>query len=149
MNQHLEQLFFAFTLSLSSAAAFSPRRPARQASPSARSHGAGPVCHSLGISLPQSRNCPRLRGPGEAHHAGGSQSGTISCFSPLSRCSPCVQSKKVWPRIKVFGRWVYAMGAGDPQPYHKALESMKSSWIELSPTNDPRVVTLRWGDRCL
>lgn len=41
------------------------------------------------------------------------------------------------------------MGAGDPQLYHKALESMKSSWIELSPTDDPRVVTLRWGDRCL
>lgn len=41
------------------------------------------------------------------------------------------------------------MGAGDPQPYHKALESMKSSWIALSPTDDPRVVTLRWGDRCL
>lgn len=59
------------------------------------------------------------------------------------------QKLKVRLRTKVFGRWVYAMGAGDPQPYHKALGSMKSSWIELSPTDDPRVVTLRWGDRCL
>ncbi|KAK9522653.1 hypothetical protein VZT92_019102 [Zoarces viviparus] len=48
----------------------------------------------------------------------------------------------------VFGKWVYVMGAGDPKPYHKALESLKSSWIDLSPTSDSQVVTLRWGDNC-
>lgn len=51
--------------------------------------------------------------------------------------------------VKVFGKWVYVMGAGDPKPYHKALESLRSSWIDLSPTSDSQVVTLRWGDHCL
>lgn len=41
------------------------------------------------------------------------------------------------------------MGAADPKPYHTALESLKSSWIELSPTSDIQIVTLRWGDYCL
>lgn len=48
----------------------------------------------------------------------------------------------------VLGKWVYVMGAGDPKPYHKALESLKSSWIELSPTSQSHVLTLRWGDYC-
>uniref|UniRef100_A0A673CMR1 Apolipoprotein M n=1 Tax=Sphaeramia orbicularis TaxID=375764 RepID=A0A673CMR1_9TELE len=48
----------------------------------------------------------------------------------------------------VFGKWVYVMGAGEPKPYHKALESLKSSWVELSPTSDSQIVTLRWGDNC-
>ncbi len=51
--------------------------------------------------------------------------------------------------VKVFGKWVYVMGAGDPKPYHKALESLKSSWIDLSPTSDSQIVTLHWGDHCL
>ncbi|CAG07883.1 unnamed protein product [Tetraodon nigroviridis] len=46
----------------------------------------------------------------------------------------------------VFGKWVYVMGAGDPDPYHRALGSIKSSWVELSPTSDVQTVTLRWGD---
>ncbi|AWP06953.1 Hypothetical protein SMAX5B_011049 [Scophthalmus maximus] len=48
----------------------------------------------------------------------------------------------------VFGKWVYVMGAGDPEPYHKALESLRSSWIDVSPTSDSQTVTLRWGDHC-
>ncbi|CAL8329567.1 unnamed protein product [Arctogadus glacialis] len=48
----------------------------------------------------------------------------------------------------VFGKWVYVMGSGDPMPYRKALDAMKSSWIELSPTQDSQLVTLRWGDHC-
>lgn len=51
--------------------------------------------------------------------------------------------------MQVFGKWVYVMGAGDPESYHKALESLKSSWIDLCPTSDSQVVTLRWGDHCL
>lgn len=51
--------------------------------------------------------------------------------------------------VKVFGKWVYVMGAGDPHPYHKALGSIKSSWVELSPTSDGQTVTLRWGDSML
>lgn len=51
--------------------------------------------------------------------------------------------------MKVFGKWVYVMGAGDPHPYHKVLGSMKSSWVELSPTSDAQTVTLRWGDHLL
>lgn len=51
--------------------------------------------------------------------------------------------------VKVFGKWVYVMGAGDPKPYHKAMEAIKSSWMELSPTSDVHTVTLRWGDYCL
>lgn len=49
---------------------------------------------------------------------------------------------------QVFGKWVYAMGAGDPKQYHMALESLKSSWIDLSGTSDSQTVTLRWGDYC-
>ncbi|KAK2837369.1 hypothetical protein Q5P01_014581 [Channa striata] len=48
----------------------------------------------------------------------------------------------------IFGKWVYVMGAGDPKSYHKALECMRSSWIQLSPTSNEQTVTLRWGDRC-
>ncbi|XP_015827992.3 uncharacterized protein [Nothobranchius furzeri] len=48
----------------------------------------------------------------------------------------------------VFGKWVYALGAGDPPPYHKALEALKSSWIHLTPTSSDLLVTLRWGDHC-
>ncbi|KAM4616163.1 uncharacterized protein ACJ7VT_009127 [Polymixia lowei] len=48
----------------------------------------------------------------------------------------------------VFGKWVYVMGSADPKPYHKALEALKSSWIDLSPTSDSQIVTLRWGDQC-
>lgn len=51
--------------------------------------------------------------------------------------------------VKVFGKWVYVMGAGDPDPYHRALGSIKSSWVELSPTSDVQTVTLRWGDYLL
>lgn len=51
--------------------------------------------------------------------------------------------------MQIFGKWVYVMGAGDPKLYHKALESLKSSWIDLSPTSDSQIVTLRWGDYCL
>lgn len=51
--------------------------------------------------------------------------------------------------MQVFGKWVYVMGAGDPNPYHRALESLKSSWIDLCPTSDSQIVTLRWGDHCL
>uniref|UniRef100_A0A3B3XMP3 Apolipoprotein M n=1 Tax=Poecilia mexicana TaxID=48701 RepID=A0A3B3XMP3_9TELE len=49
---------------------------------------------------------------------------------------------------QLFGKWIYVMGAGDPVTYHKALEYMKSSWIELQPTSDNLTVTLRWGDYC-
>uniref|UniRef100_A0AAX7SF63 Apolipoprotein M n=1 Tax=Astatotilapia calliptera TaxID=8154 RepID=A0AAX7SF63_ASTCA len=49
---------------------------------------------------------------------------------------------------QVFGKWIYVMGAGDPKQYHKALESLKSSWIDLSPTSSDQTVTLRWGDHC-
>lgn len=48
----------------------------------------------------------------------------------------------------VMGKWIYVLGAADPSPYHKALESLKSSWIELTPTSDSQTVTLRWGDHC-
>uniref|UniRef100_A0AAQ5YH28 Apolipoprotein M n=1 Tax=Amphiprion ocellaris TaxID=80972 RepID=A0AAQ5YH28_AMPOC len=48
----------------------------------------------------------------------------------------------------VFGKWVYVMGAGDPKTYHNALASLKSSWIDLSPTSNNLIVTLRWGDHC-
>lgn len=51
--------------------------------------------------------------------------------------------------VKVFGKWVYVMGAGDPLAYHKALEATKSSWVELSPTSDVNTVTLRFGDYML
>lgn len=51
--------------------------------------------------------------------------------------------------VKVFGKWVYVMGAGDPLAYHKALEATKSSWVELSPTSDVNTVTLRYGDYML
>uniref|UniRef100_A0A8D3C4P6 Apolipoprotein M n=1 Tax=Scophthalmus maximus TaxID=52904 RepID=A0A8D3C4P6_SCOMX len=52
----------------------------------------------------------------------------------------------------VFGKWVYVMGAGDPEPYHKALESLRSSWIDVSPTSDSQTVTLLslfGSDRCI
>uniref|UniRef100_I3JIK9 Apolipoprotein M n=1 Tax=Oreochromis niloticus TaxID=8128 RepID=I3JIK9_ORENI len=49
---------------------------------------------------------------------------------------------------QVFGKWIYVMGAGDPKQYHKALESLKSSWIDLSPTSSDQTVTLRWRDHC-
>lgn len=49
---------------------------------------------------------------------------------------------------QVFGKWIYVMGAGDPKQYHSALESLKSSWIDLSPTSSDQIVTLRWGDYC-
>ncbi|KAM6930798.1 saxitoxin and tetrodotoxin-binding protein 2-like [Xenentodon cancila] len=48
----------------------------------------------------------------------------------------------------VFGKWVYVMGAGDPMPYHNALGSLKSSWIDLAPTSDNHTLALRWGDYC-
>ncbi|KAM9744373.1 saxitoxin and tetrodotoxin-binding protein 2-like [Menidia menidia] len=48
----------------------------------------------------------------------------------------------------VTGKWVYTMGVGDPIPYHHALGSLKSSWIELSPTSSSQIVALRWGDHC-
>ncbi|KAK7933554.1 hypothetical protein WMY93_004450 [Mugilogobius chulae] len=48
----------------------------------------------------------------------------------------------------VFGKWIYMMGAGDPISYHKALDSLKSSWIDVTLTSDSQTVTLRWGDRC-
>ncbi|KAM3611796.1 uncharacterized protein V6R79_024324 [Siganus canaliculatus] len=48
----------------------------------------------------------------------------------------------------IFGKWVYVLGTGDPKPYHKALESLKSSWIDLNPTSDSQIVALRWGDYC-
>ncbi|KAM9392324.1 uncharacterized protein KZ484_003795 [Pholidichthys leucotaenia] len=48
----------------------------------------------------------------------------------------------------VLGKWIYVMGAGDPKPYHTALESLKASWIDLIPNNDSQTVTLRWGDYC-
>ncbi|KAM4577277.1 uncharacterized protein PAE49_007119 [Odontesthes bonariensis] len=48
----------------------------------------------------------------------------------------------------VSGKWVYVMGAGDPTPYHNALGSLKSSWIDLSPTSNSQIVALRWGDHC-
>lgn len=51
--------------------------------------------------------------------------------------------------MQIFGKWVYVMGAGDPMPYHKALECLKSSWINLSRTSDTHIVNLRWGDHCL
>lgn len=41
------------------------------------------------------------------------------------------------------------MGASDPKPYHDALASLKSSWVEVSPTSNSLTVTLRWGDHCL
>lgn len=67
----------------------------------------------------------------------------------LSICTVIFSKSQKTLFMKVFGKWVYVMGAGDPKPYHKALESMKSSWIHLAPTSDTHIVTLRWGDRCL
>ncbi|XP_032372075.1 uncharacterized protein LOC116689621 [Etheostoma spectabile] len=63
-------------------------------------------------------------------------------------CKDLVELLKPEDPKLVFGKWVYVMGAGNPKPYHKALESLKSSWIDLSPTSDSQVVTLRWGDHC-
>ncbi|KAJ0067471.1 hypothetical protein NL108_007948, partial [Boleophthalmus pectinirostris] len=48
----------------------------------------------------------------------------------------------------VLGKWIYVMGAGDPISYHKALDSLKSSWIDVALTSDSQTVTLRWGDYC-
>ncbi|XP_013863858.1 uncharacterized protein LOC106517519 [Austrofundulus limnaeus] len=75
---------------------------------------------------------------------------TLSSLSAASSpdCKDLVQPFTPDDPSSVFGKWVYVLGAGDPAPYHKALESLRSSWIDLSPTSDASTVTLRWGDHC-
>ncbi|KAM8865035.1 uncharacterized protein ACB058_006409 [Synchiropus picturatus] len=63
-------------------------------------------------------------------------------------CQELVRTLVSEDPAQVFGKWVYVYGAGAPEPYHKALGSMQSSWIHLSPTSDSQRVALRWGDRC-
>lgn len=57
-------------------------------------------------------------------------------------------SEMMFISMQMFGKWVYVMGSADPMPYRKALDDIKSSWIELSPTQDSQLVALRWGDHC-
>ncbi|CAJ1068904.1 saxitoxin and tetrodotoxin-binding protein 2-like [Xyrichtys novacula] len=70
------------------------------------------------------------------------------CAATAPDCKDMIQPYMPEDPKLVFGKWVYVMGAGDPKPYHKALESLKSSWIELSPTSQNNNLLLRWGDHC-
>ncbi|XP_061906896.1 uncharacterized protein LOC133652308 isoform X2 [Entelurus aequoreus] len=70
------------------------------------------------------------------------------CDASVPDCKDLVQPFMPEDPKLIFGKWVYVMGAGDPQQYHKAMQSVQSSWIDLSLTLQSHVVTLRWGDRC-
>uniref|UniRef100_A0A3Q3FSX4 Apolipoprotein M n=1 Tax=Kryptolebias marmoratus TaxID=37003 RepID=A0A3Q3FSX4_KRYMA len=80
---------------------------------------------------------------------------TLSTLSAASSpdCKDLVKPFTPEDPSSVFGKWVYVLGAGDPAPYHKAFESMRSSWIDLSNTSDALTVRMRWGDhsfnRCI
>ncbi|KAM9822053.1 uncharacterized protein ACBT44_007384 [Syngnathus typhle] len=74
---------------------------------------------------------------------------TALCGASAPDCQDLVQPFMPEDPQQIFGKWVYAMGAGDPLPYHLALGSWKSSWIDLSPTSDSHILTMRWGDRSL
>ncbi|KAF3850929.1 hypothetical protein F7725_012701 [Dissostichus mawsoni] len=95
-------------------------------------HGSA-CCASVGSLYPQCCICTRLQGPGQAFYTRGQQTGRF-CLTYLSR---------------LFWKMGIRDGSRGPKPYHKALESLKSSWIDLSPTSDSQIVTLRWGDHCL
>uniref|UniRef100_A0A3Q2Z2Q8 Apolipoprotein M n=1 Tax=Hippocampus comes TaxID=109280 RepID=A0A3Q2Z2Q8_HIPCM len=75
------------------------------------------------------------------------------CGASAPDCKDLVQPLLPGDPQLVFGKWVYVMGAGDPRPYHEALASLKSSWIDLSPTSESNIVALRFGDysfnRCI
>ncbi|XP_077571666.1 uncharacterized protein LOC144195728 [Stigmatopora nigra] len=68
------------------------------------------------------------------------------CGASAPDCGDLIQPFIPDDQELIFGKWVYVMGAGDPMPYHQAMGSIKSSWIELSPTSTDHTVTLRWGD---
>ncbi|XP_077378881.1 uncharacterized protein LOC144019595 [Festucalex cinctus] len=70
------------------------------------------------------------------------------CGASAPDCEDLVQPFVPEDPQTVFGKWVYVMGAGDPLPYHQAVASLKSSWIDVSPTSENNIVTLRWGDYC-
>ncbi|XP_061624015.1 uncharacterized protein LOC133475329 isoform X2 [Phyllopteryx taeniolatus] len=48
---------------------------------------------------------------------------------------------------EISGKWIFCVGTSDNQDYLDELETVSSSWIELSPVPDSENFTMTWTDR--
>ncbi|KAM9360824.1 uncharacterized protein ABDE67_001455 [Symphorus nematophorus] len=55
--------------------------------------------------------------------------------------------KPLEDRRRVSGKWIFYAGTSDNQELLKELQTINSSWIELSPIPDSDDMSLRYGDK--
>lgn len=51
------------------------------------------------------------------------------------------------PDVQIYGKWVLHVGSWDKPGLKSDLQTVNSSWVELSPSSDNGVITIYWADR--
>ncbi|MEQ2235535.1 hypothetical protein ILYODFUR_003307 [Ilyodon furcidens] len=62
-------------------------------------------------------------------------------------CKELVKPLVLDSHSPIYGKWVLHVGSWDKHDLKTDLQSVHSSWVELSPTTDSGVISLYWADR--
>ncbi|XP_029915015.1 uncharacterized protein LOC115364639 [Myripristis murdjan] len=62
-------------------------------------------------------------------------------------CKELVKPLVLDSHSPIYGKWVLHVGSWDQPGLKSDLATVKSSWVELSPSSDHGVITLYWADR--
>lgn len=62
-------------------------------------------------------------------------------------CNDLVKPLVLEDRGRIFGKWILHVGGWDDPALKTDLATVKSSWIELTPTSESDIMTIYWADR--
>ncbi|XP_038147747.1 uncharacterized protein LOC119787782 [Cyprinodon tularosa] len=62
-------------------------------------------------------------------------------------CKELVKPLVLDSHSPIYGKWVLHVGSWDKHGLKSDLQSVHSSWVDLSPTSDSGVIALYWADR--
>ncbi|XP_038559938.1 uncharacterized protein LOC119891976 [Micropterus salmoides] len=62
-------------------------------------------------------------------------------------CKELVKPLVLDSHSPIYGKWVLHVGSWDQHGLRSDLVSVKSSWVEMSPSSDSGVITIHWADR--
>lgn len=61
-------------------------------------------------------------------------------------CKALLSPPFIQDHSPIYGKWYLIIGASDNAFFHTSLTPVKSGWIDIEPTGDATMLTLRWGD---
>jgi len=72
---------------------------------------------------------------------------TLGASQSQDQCKDLLKPLVIDSQSPIYGKWVWSAGAWNKPGLKNAVSTVKSSWVELSPTADQGVITIRWADR--